>query len=142
METFIDAAHRLASSCVTKIELGEVEPIAFLRNRWTLGADESIHLGIAFAARVRNQNPERLLKETLHSRGQFVPYNDTSVPFSLPHNEEVAGLARKYLSGLSLNDVPEHEIAENLEYAGRYKLHGRFGKPLFRALGRCKLLRR
>jgi ubiquinone/menaquinone biosynthesis C-methylase UbiE len=136
METFIEAAGRLASHAVPGIQLGEMEPVAFLRNHFTFRDQECFHHGIAFVARVRNEDPEGKLREALHSRAQLVPHDDDSVPFGLLHNAEVARLARQRLDGLDFADIPEPEVAENLRYRRRYQFHNRIVKPMFRAFGR------
>jgi ubiquinone/menaquinone biosynthesis C-methylase UbiE len=136
METFIDAACRLALHSVAKLQLGEIEPVAFLKNHFTFGDQEWYHHGIAFAARIRNPDPEGIVRDTIHSRAQLIPHDDTDVPFGLLHNAAVAQLVRRRLDETDFGDVPEFEVAENLKYKGRYKFHNLVVKPCFRWFGR------
>ncbi|MBI2578932.1 MAG: class I SAM-dependent methyltransferase [Candidatus Aenigmarchaeota archaeon] len=135
-ETFIDAANRHASKTIRNLQLGEVEPIAFLENRFRYEGREHFHRGIAFVGRIRNMDPQQDLKAAVHSRGHLVPCEDTSVPVGLLHNKTVVELARSYVRSLDLDSVPEFEVEENIKYGSRYAFHDAVVKPLFRSLGR------
>lgn len=131
-ETFVDAAARHAERVIPTIQLGEIEPLAFLRNTFSYGGASVEHHGLAFAARVRNTYPMRERKQAIHSRGFFIPHSDDAPAFSLTHNRQVVEKARGYLNELNVDEAPELEVAENLKYRRRYRLHDRLIKPLFR----------
>jgi ubiquinone/menaquinone biosynthesis C-methylase UbiE len=135
-ETFIDAADRHASKTIANVELGEIEPIAFLQNTFTFKSEQHVHFGIAFVGRIRNKDPLAALASAIHSRGHFVPYNDATVRLSLRHNQSVVEVVRKYLNGLSTAQFAEFEVAENQQWRHRYEFHDHVVKPIFRKLGR------
>lgn len=136
METFIDASNRHTLKAMANLELGEIEPIAFLENNFSYGNAQHNHYGIAFVARIRNKDPMKDLRATIHSRGHFIPYDDDSVALSLAHNDAVMRLARDYLKNLDIDAAPEFEIEENLKYKNRYIFHNNLIKPLFNFFGR------
>lgn len=135
METFIAGATRHASAVIRDVELGEVEPVAFVRNTFCFGEAKHVHYGIAFAARIRNADPERLLRATPGSRGHLVPLFSAGTTWSLTHNAAVVELLQAYFRRLDFSALAEHEISENQRYVARYEFHGRFIKPLFRFFG-------
>lgn len=134
-ETFIDSAARHARNYMDNLELGEIEPIAFLSNTFSYQDDVHQHLGIAFAARIRNIEPEQDLQTAVHDKGFLIPYDNLETQFSLTHNESVVDVARQYLLKRDLTSTAEFEIAENIKYRNRYILHEKIFKPLIKFLG-------
>lgn len=133
-ETFIEAANRHASRSISHIELGEIEPIAFLKNRFSFEDRKCVHEGIAFIGRIRNSDPYTDLKNTTHTRAYFVNY-DSKINSTLTHNEGVLNLAYQYLLHLNVDDAPEEEVSENLKYKNNYIFHNRVTKKIFKAFG-------
>ena len=136
-ETFIEAASRHARLAMPSIELADIEPVAFMNNRFLFGGSEAEHHGVAFIGRVRNSHPAAELATTPRTRAQFVQFDEVRMNFSLDHNERVAAEAYGRIAGKP-NIVPFHdiEISENIAWASRYRFHDRFVKPALRLAGK------
>jgi ubiquinone/menaquinone biosynthesis C-methylase UbiE len=135
-ETFVDAANRHASKAITNIELGEIEPIAFLKNTFTYHGLTHEHYGVALAGRIRNLDPAADLRKTRASRAHLIPSDDETIEFDMANNTEVVRLMRQYVRELDLSTAPEFEVSENEKYKHRYAIHGLIVKRLFAYAGR------
>ena len=94
-ETFLGAVIRHASRVLENIQLGEIEPIAFLENCFTYEGQTHTHLGVAFDARVRNPGIGSAIQKTIFSRGHLLRLDQTGTRFELTHNAQVMEIARR-----------------------------------------------
>jgi ubiquinone/menaquinone biosynthesis C-methylase UbiE len=129
-ETFIAACERHASRTMPNIQLGEIEPVAFLENKFCYNNEIAIHKGIAFVARIRNIEPFGDLKKSKYTRGHLFHYKNSKIRMSLDPNQNAFEEALKYISKIDFNNLPEHEISENIKYKNRYIFHEKFVKKL------------
>jgi putative hydrolase of the HAD superfamily len=112
-------AKRISEHGGAQMMLGEIEPIAFVRNIFRHEGEEFEHLGIAFAARLRNQS-QIDVKSLL---GRFVHINDKELEsINRYANREVAKLCHKRIDKFD-TDFPEAEIATNEKFHFRYMVH-------------------
>src|SRR5206468_2504855 len=93
------------------------------------------HYGIAFIARIRNPDIDRRMRVST-TEAHLLDVREQLPGFGLQHNKQVAELAATRVRAISMDSVLEAEIAENLKYQRRYRLHDRFAKPLMRRTGR------
>jgi ubiquinone/menaquinone biosynthesis C-methylase UbiE len=133
-ETFIAACVRHASKTMQNIQLGEIEPVAFLENKFCYNNEIAIHKGIAFVGRIRNIDPFADLKKSKYTRGHLFHYGNTAVKMSLDPNQNAFEEALKHISKIEFDDSVEHEISENIRYKKRYIFHEKFVKRLLNVL--------
>ncbi|MBN1585466.1 HAD-IA family hydrolase [Candidatus Uhrbacteria bacterium] len=108
------------------ISLGEIEPIAFVHNRFRHNKKEFEHLGIAFAARIRNKSEI----DTKNLLGKFVHINETELKnINRYANQEVVKLCHKRIDAFD-TDFPETEILTNEKFKLRYIIHNKIIKKL------------
>jgi predicted adenylyl cyclase CyaB len=106
------------------MSLGEIEPIAFVKNRFHHNGKIFEHLGIAFSARLRNQSSVNV-KNLL---GRFVNIDDKELEsINRYANREVARLCNKRIEGFE-TEFPENEISTNEKYRFRYLVHDKIVK--------------
>ncbi len=104
---------------VAQMSLGEIEPIAFVRNVFRYEGDEFEHQGIAFAARLRNSSQI----DTKNLLGRFVHINDKELEsINRYANREVARLCHERIDKFD-TDFPEVEISTNEKFHFRYMIH-------------------
>ncbi len=107
-----------------KMILGEIEPIAFIKNKFNCQDNSFVHHGIAFTARIRNFK-EINCDESL---GAFIHPTDQEIDkINRYANQQVVKLV---LSRLKFFDTPfpEIEVATNENCAWRYFIHNKFVK--------------
>lgn len=131
-ETFIGACTRISRDLVNAIELGEVEPVAFMQNVFSFDGQDCTHEGIAFCARVRNKDIDADLANTPSSRGQLVALRDESIPYGLAHNLQAIHHLRRHVAGINFSSTADFEIEENQKYSARYRFHDAVVKPALR----------
>jgi len=135
---FITVAQQHIERYVKNVDLGEVEPVALLENRFRYGDQEHIHKGLLFIGRVRNYDNRDLIDSLPASRGHFVPFSSDGRPPRLPQTYQQEAFAKacqvaeKALALVSQDD----EIDANERFRGRYVFHGAVVKPLMKAASR------
>ncbi|MCX6754034.1 MAG: methyltransferase domain-containing protein [Candidatus Nomurabacteria bacterium] len=121
-EDFHTAVKRLANKInggSVKLLLGEVEPVAFIENKFIYKDQFYIHYGIAFMARIRNKGQ----LETEDTEGSFVHLNEKELNnINRYSNKEVARLCNNKIK-LSKDKFPEVEVSANENYQYRYLIH-------------------
>lgn len=139
-ENYFDAAIRLSKQVYPTIELGEMEPLAVMENHFFYNGQTCSHFGIAFVARIRNQNPLNDLFNDKTIRGQLIsPSIIKNKKFEEPSAtqwDKLVGLAKSYVNERNVYTVQEDEIQGYLSKKIRYQIHNLISKPLLRLFGR------
>lgn len=133
-EDFLGAADRLAEYSLPGINLADIEPFAFVENRFHFNDSNCIHEGIAFIGRIRNLDVATGIANSERTRGHLVDCEIDPESFALPHNKTLMRQAQKHISAKATGDVPFHEfeISQNERFRHRYAIHSRFVKPAMR----------
>ena len=107
-----------------KTVIGEIEPIAFVTNKFSYKDQTFSHYGIAFIARVRNKNKLNIDDST----GSFVYSTPVEIKkINRYANKEVVKLALIRLKNY-ISPPPEEEVFTNEKYNFRYMIHNQFMK--------------
>lgn len=107
-----------------KLLLGEVEPVAFIENKFRYKDQCYTHYGIAFMTRIRNKG----ILETEDSEGVFVHLNEKELNnINRYSNKEVARLCNNRIK-YSQEKFPELEVSTNENYQYRYLIHNNIVK--------------
>ncbi len=107
-----------------KIIIGEIEPIAFIKNRFFYKSENYTHYGIAFTARIRNKKQINFDNTV----GNFVQLTEKELEkINRYANREVARLCFNKIKDY-ITPFPEIEIATNEKYKTRYVIHNQFMK--------------
>lgn len=107
-----------------KLLLGEVEPVAFIENKFRYKDQYYTHYGVAFMTRIRNNGPI----ETEDSEGSFVHLNEKELNnINRYSNKEVARLCNNKIK-YSQDKFPELEVSTNENYQYRYLIHNNIVK--------------
>lgn len=131
---FITVAQRHIERYVQNVDLGEVEPVAFLENTFIFEDEIHTHKGILFIGRVRNFDKRSLLESLPSSRGHFVPFSTDGREPNLPQTYQQAAFrvacrtAREALAFVN----QDHEIDSNERHRARYEFHRLFIKPIMK----------
>lgn len=126
-EDFHMAIKRIANklnSNSKKLLLREVEPAAFIENKFKFKDQSYTHYGIAFMSKIRNNGA----LETEDSEGCFVRLDEDEIN-NINHysNKEVARLCNNKIK-LSTDTFPEAEVSTNEKYQYRYFIHNNIVK--------------
>ena len=135
-ETFIGACQRHVSRYFKEVILGEVEPIALLKNTFKFGDEVCEHFGVAFIARVRNENQEAVLAQMPHSRGAFVSIHTPDLTLGYMGHQTILQKATPRIKAANEHSTQEHEVATNAKYRIRYAFHNLVVKPIVRLASR------
>jgi ubiquinone/menaquinone biosynthesis C-methylase UbiE len=137
-QNFITTAQSHVERYVQNVDLGEVEPVAFLENRFQFGDLEHIHRGLLFIGRVRNFDDRDLIDSLPTSRGHFVPFSIDGSPPNLPeiYMQDAFNHAVKVADRALVLVNQDHEIDSNEESRGRYIFHETVVKPAMKLASR------
>ncbi|WKD34829.1 class I SAM-dependent methyltransferase [Streptomyces xanthophaeus] len=137
-EDFIVAANTITQETLPEVQLADIEPIAFLSNAFRHEGGEWIHNGIAFTARIRDDDVNEKLQRTKRTRAQLIDLETPSSSIAVLQNAEVLKLAQSYLESKGRGWIPFHdqEISRNARYRHRYQIHNKITKPIMRATSR------
>jgi ubiquinone/menaquinone biosynthesis C-methylase UbiE len=133
-ENFVGACQRHISKFFEGVILGEIEPVAFLKNRFKYGDEIHEHRGVAFIARVRNENQQSVLDQMPHSRGHFVSIHTQQLDLAYMDHQKILGHAIEKIKSANAYSNQELEVLTNARYRYRYKFHDVFIKPTVRFL--------
>ncbi|HAN10036.1 MAG TPA: class IV adenylate cyclase [Clostridiales bacterium] len=122
-ENIHNAIKRTSEKISKEIKIGEVEPIAYIKNKFTYDSQEYEHNGLAFIARIRN-------KEDINTRnftGSFVEVTEEELEsINRFANREVVRIFEKRFKkfiNTQKSDFQDDEISTNENYKSRYLLH-------------------
>lgn len=139
IENFFTAALRLSEQIYPNINLGELEPIAILENKFTYQEKECIHLGIAFVARIRNNSLYSDLYTNKSIRGQMINFhllnNKDFADETATQWDKLVALVKVYVSNRNIHNVQEGEISGYLGKKIRYQIHNKITKPFLKVVG-------
>lgn len=121
------AVNRIVQEIVEEgkgVFIGEIEPIAFVENRFTYKDETFTHYGIAFMGRLRNKHK----LDFNNSKGKFVTLNSVEIEnINRYANKEVAKICKEKFKKIK-TAFPEYEISTNEASAFRYYIHNHFIK--------------
>ena len=139
IENFLTASLRLAERIYPNVQLGELEPISILENKFTFKGESCIHIGIAFMARIRNKNLYEDLYTNKTIRGQMLKLN------LLPNKnyddrnatqwDKLIFLVKKYVLSRNIFAIQEDEINGYFGKKLRFQIHNKLTKPLLNIIG-------
>ncbi|OGO83829.1 MAG: hypothetical protein A2Y18_03605 [Clostridiales bacterium GWD2_32_19] len=122
-ENIHNAIKRTSEKISKQIKIGEVEPIAYIKNKFIYDSQEYEHNGLAFIARIRN-------KEDINKRnltGSFVEVTEEELEsINRFANREVVRIFEKRFKkfiNTQKSDFQDDEISTNENYKNRYLLH-------------------
>jgi hypothetical protein len=133
-EDFVDASERHVERLFPRVALGELEPIALLKNTFKFENQVHEHRGLFFIARVRDENEVSALEPRPQSHGHFVAIKGANL--GQPDHQRMFDLAVPKIRKAMTLSSQEHEVSVNQKYRFRYKLHDHMFKPLTRIVGR------
>ena len=122
-ETLQDSVFRVVEKYVPGIEIGELEPVAVIKNQFKFDTGNVEHTGLGFMARSRNINNSILEDNMPDVQGQFV--NDSG-----KDSEDIFRLANRQIFNIVMkkllarpHEPPEEEISSAEKYAWRQRFH-------------------
>jgi len=124
-----DAAFRVVKRYIPGIDIGELEPVAVIRNKFKFDNGEVEHIGLAFMARSRNVTNAILEEKKPEVQGQFV--NDPGKEIFRYANREIFELVRKKLLARPYQ-APDEEIVSAEKHALRQRFHKATVSKLFK----------
>lgn len=134
IENFLTASLRLTGQVYPNVQLGELEPLAILENKFTFNGDSCTHIGIAFIARIRNKNLYGDMYNNKTIRGRMLNlatlpnknYDDKNAT----QWDKLISLVKKYVLSRNIYAVQEDEISGYFGKKLRFQIHNKFTKPL------------
>lgn len=142
---FVSVSTEHVRRYVPEVDLGEIEPVAFLQNDFVFQEQAHSHRGILFIARIRNYDNRRLRESLSASRGHFVPVGSHIVSIgTLSSRPKLPQIYQSAAFESAVNRIAtavkyvtqDAEIDTNLQYRARYEFHDWIGKPIMRILSR------
>jgi len=119
-------SRQITEDGIYDISIGEIEPIAFVENKFVYNDHIYNHCGIAFAARLRNKKNI----DSFSTQGSFVQLNDSELDnINRYANREVTKICLQRIKSFSTK-FPEIEISTNEKTKWRYWFHQRFFKKI------------
>lgn len=118
--TLQDAVLRVINKYIPGTKIGELEPVAVVRNVFTYEGNNIEHLGLAFMARSRNITHTLLDKSMPEVQGQFVV--DPGDEILRYANKAIFSLVRKKLLSHPVEPA-EEEIISSERYLKRKRIH-------------------
>lgn len=118
-ENVQDAVMRVIDREIPGIEIGELEPIAMITNRFEFGKQAVEHRGLAFMGRSRNMD-NKAIEEMEEVKGRFMSESEQSM-FRFA-NQRVFEIAMGKISRQPF-EPPEEEVTSSQKYESRYRIH-------------------
>lgn len=143
-ETLQDAVFRVIEKTIPGIEVGELEPVAVIKNtfKYKVNAKEVTHTGLGFMARSRNIT-NAIIEERLSDidiQGKFVITPDKNEIFRYA-NEKIFEKVIKKLQSRPY-EAPEEEITSAKKYAWRLRLHKATVSKIFKKVSSDRVMQK
>jgi ubiquinone/menaquinone biosynthesis C-methylase UbiE len=135
-DDFITACERHVDHLFPGVELGELEPVAFLRNKYSYETEIHEHHGIMFIARVRNENAAAIVEQMPQSHGYFLSISMKGFALQYSNHQRLFELAVPKIRSATSFPLQEHELTVNQQYKSRYRFHDTAIKPLLRLVSK------
>lgn len=129
-ETINQTLRRIAKQIDGCIEIGDIEPVTLIENKFIFHNEQFVHYGIGFIARLRNKSKV----ETSKLIGNFINVTDEEISYiNRLASKKLVEIYRKRFNEIinrTDNCFQDNEISTNEKYKYHYQFHNNFMKKI------------